>query len=61
MAIVMLRRSKGYERKDDSDYIDDTMWSNSHPTIQIMMREQRKRYTLSKREKVAVNTSHFLH
>ena len=42
--------------KEESTFIADTVWAKLPPTIQSMIRDQRKSFTLSKREVSAVNT-----
>ena len=44
--------------KEGSTFIADTVWAKLPPTIQSMIRDQRKSFTLSKREVSAVNTGH---
>ena len=49
------KRNNG-KPKEGSTFIADTVWAKLPPTIQSMIREQRKISTPSKREVSAVNT-----
>ena len=49
------KRNHG-KAKEGSTFIADTVWAKLPPTIQSMIRDQRKSFTPSKREVSAVNT-----
>ena len=50
------RKQNQGKPKVGSTFIADTVWAKLPPTIQSMIRDQRKSFTPSKREVSAVNT-----